>query len=286
MQLVKHVLFIWFLGIVLFAKSQDPTDAKIATESITNQQEALSDTLPEADSVYRYKNSIEGGYRYENYFEGFSDRTFFYVQYGRHLKQVDLFGRVLRYTLGGREGFQFETNAYWRFKKNGYAYFDAAYSNSPLLPNYRARAEWFRNSGQFEYSFGLGVMKPYNFKHIPVFTGTLGYYFGNYYVYVRPTFTYVDGITQSYFIQGRQYFTKTDYIAVSVLRGADTGTSRDLTSVANEFGNDSYLIRANGVMKRGRYKFGAGIDYGGIYIPERSQYAPFMGLDVFINREF
>jgi YaiO family outer membrane protein len=239
--------------------------------------------IPDED----FPNTLEAGYRYENYLDNYSDRTFLYVQYGRRIKQVDLFGRVLRYTLGDNIGYQFETEAYWRFKKPGYMYFDAAYSNAVILPNYRLRAEIFQVANRFEYSFGLGVVKPFNFDLIPVITGTVGYYFGNSYIYARPTFTYIDnGFTKSIFIQARQYFSKTDFIALSALRGADTGTSRDISSIANSFGNDTYLVRFHGQFKTGRYKLGAGLDYGGIYIPERSEYARFIGIDVFINREF
>jgi YaiO family outer membrane protein len=251
----------------------------------STQSDSLSGHSP--DSIKLFLNTLEVGFRFENFEKNYNDRTFFYVQYGRRIKQVDVFGKVLRYTLGSLEGYQFETEAYWKFRRQGYFYFDAAYSDSFILPNYRLRAEVFQSSGRFEYSLGAGVVKPFNFKNIPVLTGTIGYYFGDYFVYARPTFSYVDdGFTKSIFVQGRKYFTKTDFIAFSVLRGADTGTSRDINSVANTFGNDTYLVRFNAQFKAGRYKFGGGADYGGLYIPERTEYAKFVGFDVFINREF
>lgn len=250
----------------------------------------LADTViapASSDSSIVYLNSIESGYRYESYNKNYSDRTFFYIQYKRTIKQVDLFAKVLQYRFAGFTAYQFETEAYWKFKTQGYAYFDAAYSDSFILPNYRLRAELFQNKGTFEYSIGVGVVKPFNFEVIPLLTGTLGHYFGDYFVYVRPTFTYVEeGVTKSIFVQGRRYFTKTDFVALSILRGADTGTSRDVNSIANSFGNDTYIVRINGNVKLGRYKIGAGFDYGGLYIPERTEYAQFVGFDIFINREF
>jgi len=283
---LKGIVFAFTL-VGFFASAQDPVHAVIHQPDSTLH--SVTDTIPliSPDTVPVYLNSIEVGFRFENYLKGYSNRTFLHVTYGRTIKQVDLFGRVLRYTLGDQTGYQFGTEAYWRFKKPGYMYFDAAYSNSVLLPNYRLRAEVFLASGKFDYSLGGGVIKPFNFDIIPLITGTLGYYFGDYYIYARPTFTYVDnGFTKSLFVQGRRYFTKTNFIALSVLRGADTGISRDLTSLANSFGNDTYLVRLNAQFKTGKYRIGAGADYGGIYIPERSEYAPFIGLDVFIKREF
>lgn len=251
------------------------------------EADSLKDQSSRADSIITYSNSLEAGFRYESYFKDYSDRTFLYVQYGRKIKQVDAFAKVLRYSLGSQVGYLFETEAYWKFKKPGYAYFDAAYSPSEILPNYRLRAEVYQNVKQFEYSVGAGVVKPYNFRVIPLITGTFGIYFSDYFVYARPTFSYVDnGFTKSIFIQGRRYITKTDYVALSFLKGADTGTTRNINAVANAFGSDTYLIRINTQMKRGRYKFGAGLDYGGIYIPSQEEYAQYVGFDVFINREF
>jgi YaiO family outer membrane protein len=248
-----------------------------------------ADTVPvtSADSAKVYVNSLEAGFRYEAYEPTYSDRTYFYLQYGRKIKRVDLFGRIIRYAFAQNVGYQFETEAYWKFKRNGYSYFDAAYSNATIFPNYRLRAELFRNYKQLEYSLGVGLMKPHNFKEIPLITGTLGYYFSNYFVFVRPTFSYVDnGFSNSIYLNARRYFSKTDYAGIAFLKGSDTGTSRNINAIANSFGLDTYLVRVNGQVVRGRYKFGAGLDYGGIFIPERDEYAEFIGIDIFINRAF
>lgn len=239
------------------------------------------------DSPQLNYHSLEAGFRYEDFKNPYRNRTFTYLQYGRTIKRIDLFAKVLLYRFGSWEGYQFESEFYWKFKKQGYFYFDAAYSNSFILPNYRLRAEVFQNAGQVEYSIGAGVVKPHVFREIPLVTGTIGYYFSDYFIYARPTFSYVDnGWTKSIFIQGRRYFTKSDFVAVSVLKGADTGTSRAMNAVANTFGADTYMFRVNAQMKRNKYKFGMGLDYGGIYIPESSAYATFVGIDVFINRMF
>lgn len=279
------VAYFWIKIAVFAVYSQEVLPARDTTSV-----PALPDSIPSPSGLdvgSKYKNIIEAGFRFEEYNSTYNDRRFLYVQYGRRINQVDVFGKVLQYKFAGFTGYQFETETYWKFKKGGYFYFDAAYSDSFILPNYRLRAELFQSVNKFEYSVGVGVVKPFNFKAIPVFTGTIGYYFGDYYVYARPTFSYVDnGFTKSIFVQGRRYFTKTDYIALSLLRGADTGTSRGINSIANQFGNDTYLVRLNGKLKKGRYNFGAGFDYGGIYIPERKEYAQFVGFDIFINREF
>jgi YaiO family outer membrane protein len=238
------------------------------------------------DSTHVYRNSLEINVRYEHYPKS-PERRYLHFQYGRKIGQADVFAKLLRYTIDKNVSYLLETEAYIKFKKNGYSYFDAAWSASHLLPNYRLRAEIFENWRSFEYSAGIGVVKPHNFDAIPLLTGTLGYYFGNYFVYARPTFSYVDdGFSKSLFIQGRRYFNKTDFLALGLLRGADTGTSRNINALANTFGLDTYLARLSGQAKKGRYKFGAGFDYGGIFIPTREQYLSFTGFDVFVNREF
>lgn len=238
------------------------------------------------DSVKASLNSIELNARYEGYPNG-QDRTYVFLQYGRKIGPAEVFAKVWRYSLGKKVGHLFETDAYLKFKKQGYAYFDAAYSSSFLLPNYRFRAELFQNWKRFEYSLGLGMVKPPGFNSIPFVTGTIGYYFSDYFIYIRPTFSYIgDGVTRSIFIQARRYFNKTDFIALSGLRGADTGASRNINAIANTFGLNTYLVRMNGQLKKGPYKFGAGFDYGGFFIPSREDYLTFAGFDVFVNREF
>lgn len=238
------------------------------------------------DSLNIYKNSLEVSLRYEHYPKG-PERTYHHFQYGRKIGPADVFAKVLRYTLDKNVSYLFETEAYVKLKKKGYSYFDAAWSASELLPNYRLRAELFENWKSFEYSAGIGVVKPHTFEAIPFLTGTLGYYFSDYFVYARPTFSYVDdGFSKSLFIQARRYLNKTDFLAVSVLRGADTGTNRNINAIANTFGLDTYMARINGQAKKGRYKFGVGFDYGGLFIPTRDEYLSFAGFDVFLNREF
>lgn len=238
------------------------------------------------DSVKTYINSVEVSARYERYPKG-PERTYTHFQYGRKIGSTDLFAKVMRYTLDKNAAYLFETEAYVKSKKSGYAYFDAAWSASEILPNYRLRAERFDNWKQFEYSLGIGGVKPHVFDVIPFLTGTLGYYFGDYFIYLRPTFSYVDdGFSKSVFAQGRRYFNKTDFLAISLLRGADTGTSRNVNAIANTFGLDTYLARINAQIKTGRFKLGAGFDYGGIFVPAREEYMSFTGFDVFINREF
>lgn len=238
------------------------------------------------DSANTYQNSLEVNLRYEYYPKG-AERSYLHFQYGRKIGQADVFAKVLRYTLDKNVAYLFETEAYIKFKKSGYSYFDAAWSASEMLPNYRLRAEVFENWRRFEYSMGLGVVKPHIYDAIPLLTGTLGYYFSDYFIYARPTFSYVDdGFSKSIFVQARRYLNRTDFLAVSVLRGADTGTNRNINAIANTFGLDTYMARLNGQVKKGRYKFGAGFDYGGIFIPTREDYMAFTGFDVFVNREF
>lgn len=238
------------------------------------------------DSINTYLNSLEVSVRYEHYPDG-AERTYTHFQYGRTMGQADVFAKVLRYTVDENVGYLFETDAYIKHKNSGYSYFDAAWSDSEMLPNYRLRAEAYQNWKLFEFSAGVGVVKPHQFDAIPLLTGTLGYYFSDYFVYARPTFSYVDdGFSKSLFLQVRRYLNKTDFLALSVLRGADTGTDRNINAIANTFGLDTYLVRVNGQFKTGRYKLGAGVDYGGLFIPTRDDYMTFTGFDVFINREF
>lgn len=238
------------------------------------------------DSVKSDLNSVELSFRHEHYPQGV-ERSFLHLQYGRKIGRADVFAKVLRYSLNETVSYLYESEAYLKFKRKGYAYFDAAYSASEVLPNYRLRAEIFQNWKQFEYSLGLGLVIPHTFEGIPFITGTIGYYFSDYFVYARPTFSRIDdGFSKSLFIQGRRYFHKTGFLAISVLRGADTGTNRNINAIVNTFGLDTYLVRVNGQAQRGKYKVGIGFDHGGYFITAREEYMRFAGFDVFVNRSF
>ena len=238
------------------------------------------------DSVGTAPNSLEVSARLENYPAG-AERTYLYLQYGRKIRQADIFAKALRYTVGKQQAWLFEAESYIKYSRKGYAYLDVAWSGSEFLPNYRARGEVYRNWKRFEVSLGGGVVQAHDYDLIPLATGTLGYYFSDYFVYVRPTLSWMDdGVTKSLFVQGRRYFNKTDFLAVSALRGADTGVSRNMDAIANTFGLDTWLVRLNGRVQKGQYRFGAGLDYGGFFIPARDAYMNFVGFDVFVNRTF
>lgn len=249
--------------------------------------QAQDSTVVDQQKVQLAKNSIEVGNRFELYASPYKDRVYTYIQYGRKINCLNAFGRLLRYSLGENVAYMGEVDLYLKFKKNGYGYFNAGYSGAQLLPTYRGRLEIYRSAGQVEYSLGGGVVKPFNYNIIPIITGTIGYYFGNYFAYARPTVSFVeDGVAKSIFLSGRRYFTKDDFIEMSFLKGEDTGAGRTFNAVENSFGLDTYLARLSGRMLRGKYKFGAGLDYGGLYIPTRSEYANFFGFDFYVNRAF
>lgn len=234
-----------------------------------------------------YVNSFEFGNRAEIYQSPYRDRVYTYVQYGRKINNLDVFARLLRYSLGSTVGYMGEVDIYLKFKKNGYGYFNSGYSGSKLLPTFRTRAELYKSIGRFECSLGTGFIKPFNYDGIPIITGTIGYYFGDYFTYLRPTFSFITGgAAKSIFVSGRRYFTKTDYLELSFLKGKDTGAGRNYNAIENSFGLDTYLARVSGRLKRGRYKFGAGLDYGGLFITSANEYAQFFGFDFYINRTF
>lgn len=280
----RSILLVFLVLIIFLAGAQD----QVPERTDAGPEQAITFSEVPGDSTRPSTiQSVEVAFRLEDFEKNYSDRTYFYVQYGRKIGAVDAFLKVLRYTLGTTTAYQIESDTYWKFKKQGYGYFNAAYSDNSILPNYRIRAEVFQNYKRWEYSMGAGIIKPHNFREIPLITGTIGYYFSDYFVYARPSFSYVDnGFTKSIFIQGRKYFTKTNFIALSLLKGADTGVNRNINAVANSFGSDVYLVRANGQMKTGTIKLGAGLDYGGIWIPEAGEYARYIGVDLFVNLEF
>ncbi|WP_157449623.1 YaiO family outer membrane beta-barrel protein [Croceitalea dokdonensis] len=88
----------------------------------------------------------------------------------------------------GIQGAQYELDAYPTFSEKYHGYANYGYSNAPTYPRHRAAAEVFRElPNAFEASLGARYLQ-FEEDRVPIFTGSLGMYRGDYYVSARPYF--------------------------------------------------------------------------------------------------
>lgn len=114
-----------------------------------------------------------------------------FIQYGK-LTNVGAFIARLNVAERNQEflpsfGVQGEIDAYPRLGRKSYGYLNVGYSPSQIYPNFRFGAEYFSMLGNtsLEWSFGIRYLD-FLTNYVFMYTGSLGYYWGNNYAQFRP----------------------------------------------------------------------------------------------------
>jgi YaiO family outer membrane protein len=133
-------------------------------------------------------------------------------------------------------GSQLEADLYPKIGKGVYAYINYAYSGSALFPGHRAGAEFFFKLPQsLETSVGIRYMDFGRDRKVVMYTGSVGWYFRNYWLSARP---YVapdpkGGTSVSATVLLRRYLSSAEnYIGLS----AGFGFSPDMGRIQNSAG--------------------------------------------------
>jgi YaiO family outer membrane protein len=239
---------------------------------------------------FSQKNSLEVFNRVELWGNDLPNRTFTYLQYGRHTEKGDVYIRPTILNTRNKTAFLLDTDYYPKFKK-GYGYFNFAYSNSnKFFPRMRLGGEIYKPIyKKFEASLGvryINIIYP-NTYNIPSITGTIGYYFGDFYTYIRPTVSILyDGAAWNGLWVTRRYFDK-NYIELMVSRGVDTGIERNVSALENNFGLQTYMVRMKGLRNINELTvISIGYDFSGIFIPSKDEYVQINSVDLQIRRKF
>jgi YaiO family outer membrane protein len=106
--------------------------------------------------------------------------------------------------------------------KKAYGYIDILFSPEAIhYPNSSYTLELYQSFlGSAEISLGYRRMN-FEIEPVNVFLGSVGYYVGNYYPYVRWYYTPEDeGNNFSWFVNLRRYFTKNNYLALGYGQGS------------------------------------------------------------------
>ena len=259
----------------------------LPADSTAVEETASEDSVEQVPA--RKLNSIEASARYEYWSDGYPDRTYAYLQYGRIIKEHQLFFRLNSLWTNQQQGFQYEVDFYPKFGKRSYGYFNVAYSNFKIFAKFRTAAEVFKgiNNG-WEFSLGLRTV------HIPDYniyaaTGTVGKYLGNWYIYGRPTVNFLEtGVSLSILLEGRLYSGDgKSYMSAMIFNGADVGAVRDFNAIENTLGLDTWLIRfktLQNIAENTDISFG--IDYSALFNVAQDKWINVVGIDGTIRRRF
>lgn len=173
-----------------------------------------------------FVNNFELRYQYRN--EGFSDERGNYIDHHLvlgvkisqeigflHLK----YNQTQRYS---RQDSQFGVEIYPHLWQRAYGYIDLNYS--PDAVHFPRASFLFEVYQSFlrtaEISMGYRKMD-FDDKKVSVYLGSIGYYMGHFYPYLRWYYTpEEEGINFSWFVNVRRYFTKDSYLALGYGQGS------------------------------------------------------------------
>lgn len=235
------------------------------------------------------KNSVEVGFRNESWNGGLPNRNYTFFQYGRKINSHNLFGRVNLLWRNNQLGSQYEVDFYPKFTPKSYGYINVGVSSFFLFPKFKTGIEYYRTiAKQWEVSLGLRSTHP---KGLDIYsiTGTVGVYYSNWFSYVRPIVSLLNGSTAvSMLVSTRRYFGEGySYLEILLFRGNDTGEVINLNSAENSLGLESYLFRLKAQVRLNtKYTLAGGVDYSGIFIVQRNKYIQAVSLDIMIRRSF
>ena len=119
----------------------------------------------------------------------FDPRHLLFVSLSRKTKYGTVIGRASVAKRFGKEGFQYEIDAYPRIRSGTYAYLNFGVSYSTLFPSRRYGVELYQKLPKsFEFSAGLRYLE-FASSNPKIITGSIGKYYKNYWFSLRPYFT-------------------------------------------------------------------------------------------------
>ncbi len=197
-------------------------------------------------------NTISAAYSYDWTSESVRPHQIVTMQYSRSTPLGSLFAKVNMADRRQTTAFQYEAEWYPPIFDGIYGYLNYGYSDTSgvsLFPAHRIGVElFFSLPAKFEGSIGSRHLY-FDPKPVNIYTGSLGYYFGNYWFSLR---TYITpgnvSFSRSLSLTVRQYFgAEGDYLFAKIGGGISPDEDR-LTD-----GGNLYNLRSQGI--------GAGVQY-------------------------
>ena len=157
------------------------------------------------------------------------------LDYSRLTKMGSIIGRINYANRFGKNGVQYEVDAYPHISKTFYAYANVGYSdNVGVFPHWRAGFSLYANLPK-SFELELGSRFLYFSGPTNILTGYLGKYYKNYLLGVKAYITPVDNsVSQSYSALARYYFGGADdFVGLTI----GTGISPDERALQQQLNN-------------------------------------------------
>ena len=185
------------------------------------------------------ENALSMGFSYENYSRYYSPARYAFVQGSRVMSRGSVVARLNYADRFGKNAVQPEVDLYPKIYRGIYAYLNAGFSNGSLFPKQRYGAEIFASlPHSFEASAGMRYLYFGADSKVTMYTGSVGFYTGNYWLSLRPYFTPDSGRTSvSASLTARRYFKNPEHYFSLRIGAGFSPELISLQSAAKEFYN-------------------------------------------------
>jgi YaiO family outer membrane protein len=203
-------------------------------------------TLMESIKARSALNGAGVTYAFDRFSDVYDLMNYASLQLSRNTSYGSVFARLNYTDRFHFDGTQLEFDLYPRITDGVYAYVNYGYSASTLFPKHRLGAEIYTKlPSSFEGSVGLRFLSFDPSTRVTMYTGTLGFYFGNYWVSFRPYFIPNDAaVTNSATVTLRRYVGDGETY-VSLRAGAGfSADERSLQSSAGFSGKDVFYLKS------------------------------------------
>ncbi len=214
----------------------------------------LEDINPSNPEVPKIRESIKSNFimqgisaseSYDWYNKVYDPNHLVALQYNRSTYFGSVIARLNYRNTRGKDGFQIEVDAYPRIVSGIYAYISYGFAgtSSSLFSEHRAGLEaFFKLPESFEGSFGARYLNFGTGNDITIYTGSLGYYYKDYWFSLRPFVTPSSiSFSRSINITSRWYYDGTADEYASMKAGA--GFSPDERNY-DPTNSNVYLLKA------------------------------------------
>ena len=132
------------------------------------------------------RNTVGVEYEYERFESELDPWHSLSFELGHKFDRVSIIGRVNRARRFNQDGSQFEIEAYPKLWSRAYMYASVAASSDTIFPDRRYGMQIYQGLGNgFEVSAGARLLD-FDGNRTRLYTGSIGRYFGNYYVTLSP----------------------------------------------------------------------------------------------------
>ncbi len=222
---------------------------------VLNTLEDLNPSLAEIALLRRsisnssMNNDIRVNYASDRFSDTYDPLHYAYVQVSRRTAYGSLFARFNYSTRFGTHGSQVEVDLYPRIADGVYAYVNYGTSASDLFPKHRAGGELYTKLPlSYEGSLGLRYLFFGPASSVTIYTGSLGYYFGSYWVCFRPYFIPNDaGLSKSASLTLRRYLADSENFITLKAGAGFSADERTIQSSTGFEGKELFYLQSQSV---------------------------------------